>query len=52
MPLYEFECYKCGHKYSKVKLFSEKLEPCPECGALNERKLGNIAHFEFRRALE
>jgi len=50
MPLYEYICHKCGHKYSRVKLYSDKkhLEPCPKCGALNERKLGNIAHFEFK----
>ena len=53
MPLYEFVCKKCKHKYSKRKLFSEEkhLEPCPKCGTLNERQLGNIAHFEFKEGL-
>lgn len=54
MPLYEYACHKCEAKYSKLTLFSAKkhLEPCPQCGSLSERKLGNIAHFAFKGNLK
>jgi len=53
IPLYEYKCRKCGHEYAKRKLYSDNkhLEPCPLCGTLNEKILGNIAHFEFKGIL-
>jgi len=49
-PIYEYKCHKCGQVYTKRKLYSDnrRLESCPKCGTLNEKMLGNIAHFEFK----
>jgi putative FmdB family regulatory protein len=32
MPLYEYECEKCGHRFEKIQKFSDKMvKKCPEC---------------------
>jgi putative FmdB family regulatory protein len=33
MPLYEYQCTKCGHRFEKIQKFSDKrIKKCPECG--------------------
>jgi putative FmdB family regulatory protein len=33
MPLYEYECKKCHHRFEKIRKFSDPhLKKCPECG--------------------
>ena len=33
MPLYEYECDTCGHRFEKIQKFSDPLEStCPVCG--------------------
>jgi putative FmdB family regulatory protein len=33
MPLYEYECDVCGHRFEKIQKFSDPLEDtCPKCG--------------------
>jgi putative FmdB family regulatory protein len=33
MPLYEYECDACGHRFEKIQKFSDPLEDtCPKCG--------------------
>jgi len=33
MPLYEYECDACGHRFEKIQKFSDPLEKtCPKCG--------------------
>ncbi len=33
MPLYEYQCAKCGHRFEKIQKFSDKkIKKCPECG--------------------
>jgi len=33
MPLYEYECDACGHRFEKIQKFSDPLEDtCPTCG--------------------
>src|SRR5436853_372156 len=33
MPLYEYECDQCGHRFEKIQKFSDPLEDkCPTCG--------------------
>jgi putative FmdB family regulatory protein len=33
MPLYEYECDNCGHRFEKIQKFSDPLEKtCPTCG--------------------
>jgi putative FmdB family regulatory protein len=40
MPLYEYQCKKCGHKFERIQLFSAPLvKKCPECGGKVEQML-------------
>ncbi len=35
MPMYEYLCRECGHRYDELRRMSERLEapPCPACGS-------------------
>jgi putative FmdB family regulatory protein len=38
MPLYEYECQKCGHRFEEIRKFSDKeLKKCPQCGGALEQ---------------
>jgi len=40
MPLREYECKKCKHRFEKIEKFSDKpLKKCPECGGSLEQLL-------------
>jgi putative FmdB family regulatory protein len=33
MPLYEYQCKKCRHRFERIQRFSDPLiKKCPECG--------------------
>jgi putative FmdB family regulatory protein len=38
MPLYEYLCKKCGHRFEEIKKFSDKQpKKCPKCGGVIEQ---------------
>ena len=40
MPLYEYQCKKCGHRFEKIQKFSDKhVSKCPNCGGRVEQLL-------------
>jgi putative FmdB family regulatory protein len=40
MPLYEYECKKCGHRFEKIQKFSDKMvKKCPDCGGSVEQMI-------------
>ncbi len=40
MPLYEYKCVKCGHRFEKIESVSAPdKKKCPKCGAKAERLL-------------
>lgn len=40
MPLYEYQCKKCGHRFEKIQKFSDKpIKKCPECGGPVEQTI-------------
>ncbi|HKQ87108.1 MAG TPA: zinc ribbon domain-containing protein [Candidatus Acidoferrales bacterium] len=40
MPLYEYKCRKCGHRFEKIEsVNSSTTKKCPKCGATSERLL-------------
>lgn len=40
MPLYEYECVKCGHRFEKIESASASAtKKCPQCGGKAERLL-------------
>lgn len=40
MPLYEYQCQKCGHRFERIQRFSDPLvKKCPDCGGKVEQLL-------------
>lgn len=40
MPLYEYECEKCGHRFERIQKFSDPMvKKCPECGGKVEQMI-------------
>ena len=40
MPLYEYKCVKCGHRFEKIESHTASTtKKCPECGAKAERQI-------------
>jgi len=38
MPIYEYECTKCGHRFEKIqKISARRVGSCPECKGRTER---------------
>jgi putative FmdB family regulatory protein len=38
VPLYEYQCKKCKHKFEKIQKFSDQpVRKCPECGSPVEK---------------
>lgn len=48
MPLYEYKCVKCGHRFEKIESVSaSERKKCPKCGAKAERVL-NAPAIQFK----
>jgi putative FmdB family regulatory protein len=48
MPLYEYQCDVCGHRFEKIQKFSDPLETtCPKCGG-PVRKLVSSPAIQFK----
>ena len=40
MPIYEYQCKKCHHRFEKIQKFSDPLvKKCPDCGGPVEQVL-------------
>jgi putative FmdB family regulatory protein len=48
MPLYEYECKECGHRFERIQSFSaESVKECPVCRGKVERLISAPAvHFK------
>lgn len=48
MPLYEYECDGCGHRFERIRKFSDPpLSACPVCGGA-VRKLLSSPAIQFK----
>jgi putative FmdB family regulatory protein len=48
MPIYEYECEKCGHRVEKIQKFSDPPpEACPKCGGALH-KMQSAPAFQFK----
>lgn len=48
MPLYEYQCDACGHRFEQIRKFSDPpLAICPKCGGAI-RKLVSSPAFQFK----
>ncbi len=44
MPLYEYQCQACGHRFEKIQKFSDApISTCPQCGGAVEKLLSSPA---------
>ncbi len=49
MPLYEYHCESCGHRFELIRKFSDPpLEVCPECGKSPVTKLVSAPGIQFK----
>ena len=49
MPLYEYQCDACGHRFEKIQKFSDPLiDECPKCGQKQVRKLVSSPAIQFK----
>ncbi len=49
MPLYEYECAACGHRFELIRRFSDApVETCTACGAGPVQKLLSAPAFQFK----
>jgi putative FmdB family regulatory protein len=40
MPLYEYECKKCHHRFERIVKFSDRpMKKCPDCGGPVEQTI-------------
>jgi putative FmdB family regulatory protein len=48
MPLYEYQCDSCGHRFETIQKFSDApIERCPKCDG-PVRKLQSAPAFQFK----
>jgi putative FmdB family regulatory protein len=44
MPLYEYECDACGHRFEVIQKFSDPLvDKCPKCGSTVHKLMSSPA---------
>jgi len=49
MPIYEYECKKCGHHLEAIQKFSDApLTKCPECGKETLEKCISLPSFQLK----
>jgi putative FmdB family regulatory protein len=48
MPLYEYQCDSCGHRFEQIQKFSDPpVDKCPKCDG-QVRKLVSSPAFQFK----
>ena len=49
MPLYEYRCDACGHRFEKIQRFSDDpISVCPSCGGGPVEKLLSSPAIQFK----
>ena len=49
MPLYEYECQACGHRFERIQSFSDPIvKKCPRCGKRKVKKLLSSPAIQFK----
>jgi len=44
VPIYEYQCLKCGHRFEKMQKFSDPpVKKCPECGGKVQQLISSPA---------
>jgi putative FmdB family regulatory protein len=49
VPLYEYQCKDCGHRFEKIQKFSDPLvTDCPKCGKQSVEQLLSAPAVQFK----
>jgi len=49
VPIYEYECKKCHHRFEKIQKVSDPpIRKCPECGGSRVEKLMSSPAVHFK----
>ncbi len=49
MPLYEYQCKSCGHRFEKIQRFSdEPIRECPKCHKPEAERLLSAPAVQFK----
>ncbi|MAG26006.1 transcriptional regulator [Candidatus Pacearchaeota archaeon] len=48
MPLYEYRCKECKHKFDEIKRFDDPNPPCAKCSSLKVTKLISQTSFALK----
>lgn len=49
LPLYEYECGACGHRFERIQKFSDPLvRKCPKCRKSKVKKLPSAPAVQFK----
>src|SRR5881296_4142453 len=49
VPLYEYECEACHHRFERIQQFSDPLvRKCPKCGKKKVKKLLSSPAIQFK----
>ena len=48
MPIYEFQCDRCGEKFDKLMSYKDPVPACPACDASDVRKRVTAAGFVLK----
>ena len=49
MPIYEYNCQECGHRFSKLEsiMSEERVKTCPECGG-EAKRIVSLTSFQLK----
>ncbi len=49
MPLYEYECGACHHRFEQIQQYSDPIiRKCPKCGRMKVKKLLSSPAIQFK----
>lgn len=49
MPMYEYECEACGHRFERIQKFSDPpVDECPQCSEHKVQKLLSSPAIQFK----
>jgi putative FmdB family regulatory protein len=49
VPLYEYECQACKHRFERIQQFSDPIvKKCPKCGKKKVKKLLSSPAIQFK----
>lgn len=49
MPLYEYQCQQCAHRYEKIEsIHAAKEQHCEACGKLSAHRIISNTNFQLK----